>query len=475
MPSTNRASISSNATWTQNSQRSGDSTVVTYLTNWQRMVTNAIGGFLIYGDTTTVPKFRSYATTTDTFGTESSGPTSSSGQTFILRTSPTKNEVIAGFVTSSGVLNILCYNGATWSQEWTATVGGTGTTRRFDIAYETNSGDAMILYSSNVTTTNELTYRTKLGSVSCGSGNWSSATSLNPLRTSGTVQWVKMAWDRRTSSNLITAIWADSSSDLSAMVWIGTAWGNEPSAASETSLEIVAAAQDVEDFDVEYESLSGDVMIVWANSAGNNGVNGVRYRTCTGGTSSCTWSAVTTPPTFTDDATNLDISANPISDQIVFASIGNAGSDLQYGYWSGSAWTNTQNADTSCNVPTAGAKRVSTGWLVSGATARSIIRYADQGSTAIDWVVGNAASFTIQTDASQSPAPSNSVYFDIQMSPKNPDELMLLTSNVNNLYAKRLVMTAVPGFTWTNSDGTIIETSLPQAINSPYSFSFWRF
>jgi hypothetical protein len=50
---------------------------------------------------------------------------------------------------------------------------------------------------------------------------------------------------------------------------------------------------------------------------------------------------LTTPPTFTDDATNLDISASQIVINC-FASIGNAASDLQVGYWSGSAWTNTQ-------------------------------------------------------------------------------------------------------------------------------------
>jgi hypothetical protein len=259
------------------------------------------------------------------------------------------------------------------------------------------------------------------------------------------------------------------------MVWSGTAWGNEPAAVTEASLEIIATSQDIEDFDVEYESSSGDLMIVWANSAGSNGTNGVRYRTCTGGTSACTWNAVTTPPTFRNDATTMDISANPNSDEIVFASIGDAGRDLQLGYWNGSAWTNTNDADTSCNLPAAGEKLVATGWLVSGGTTRSVVRYADQGSNAIDWYTGNAGVFTKQTDFVPSPSVSNPGYFDIQMNPQGKDQLMLVTSGgANELIAKRLVMTAAPAFTWTNSDGAVLEATLPQHINSPFSFTFWR-
>ncbi|MEI6627212.1 MAG: prepilin-type N-terminal cleavage/methylation domain-containing protein [bacterium] len=433
-------------------------------------------GVIVYGDGTTIPKYRQYDKYTDTFGSQINTITSSSGNSFVIRTSPTKKEAIVGFVTSAGVLNVMCFNGSTWTQEFSKTVGGTGSTRRFDIAYENNSGDAMILYSTNVATTNELAYVTKLGSSGCGTANWTTATNLNPVRTSGIIQWVKMAWDKRAGKDLISTIWADSNSDLSTMIWSGTAWGNEPTTASETSLEVVGNAQDVEDFDVEYESLSGDVMIVWANSVGKRNTNGVRYRTCTGGTATCTWGSVTTPPTFKDDATNLDISANPHSNEIVFASIGNDGSVLQIGYWSGSSWTNTANIDNSCDTPLAGKKLVSTGWLISGATTRSVIRYADKTSTAFDWYVGNGSTFTLQSDLILAPAPISPFgSFDIQTNPLNESELMFMVSDgANNLLAKKLTMTSSGTFTLTNADVTALETTLPQSINNPFSFAFWR-
>jgi len=447
--------------------------LATYITNWRRTV-SALGGLLIYGDGTTMPKYRIYDSTLDVFSAEASSTESLAGITFIIRASPKGPEAIAGFVTATGALNVLCYDGTSWFQEWTAAVGGTGATRRFDIAYETASGDAMVLYSANVATNNELHYQALPAGSGCGSANWSAENTISSARTTGVVQWVKMAWDRRSSSNLITAIWADANSDLSAMVWSGSAWGNEPSTASATALDTVASAQDVENFDVEYESVSGDVMMVWGIAVGKK-TNGVRYRVCTGGTAACAWGAVTTPPTFADDAVSLDLSANPNTDEMAFASIGTNQNDLQIGYWSGSAWTNKANADTSCNTPIAGSKLVAAGWLISGATTRSIIRYADQGSSAIDWYVGNNGSFAKQTDFTVTPAPTGPIYYDVQMNPLSQDQLMsLVADGANGLFAKRLIFTAPSTFTWTNSDAAVLEAALPQSINSPFSFAYWR-
>lgn len=468
--------LESRVTWSRNIPPITDTiSVITYVANFAKSVaTHIVGGILVYGDGTTTPKYRTYDKTANSFGAEGSTVAGTSGRTFVIKTSPTKTEAVAGYTSATGVLQIMCFDGTTWSNDFSVTVGGTSTTRRFDIAYETSSGDAMVMYSTNTATTNELAYRTKSGGVGCGSASWSAATNVNPVRTTGVVQWIKMAWDKRGGQNLITALWADDQSDLSAMVWSGSAWGNEPSVALATSLQILATPQDVEDFDVEYESLSGDVMVVWGVAVGVN-TNGVRYATCSGGTSACTWSGVLTPPTLNDDATNLDISANPSSDEVVFASVGINQNDLQIGYWSGSTWTNTANADTSCNSPTAGSKTVASGWLISGATVRSVVRYADQGSSAIDWYTGNAGVFTKEVDFAISPAPSGPVYYQVEVDEVAKDQLMSLVSDgANDLFAKRLTMTAAPIFTWTNSDGTALSTILPQNITNPYSFAYWR-
>ena len=62
------------------------------------------------------------------------------------------------------------------------------------------------------------------------------------------------------------------------------------------------------------------------------------------------------------------------------------------------------------------------------------------------------------------------------MDPKNRDRLIFTYNDINSdLFAKRLVMTSAPTFTWTHSDGeAALETTLGQATSSPYSFSYWR-
>ncbi len=477
----NSKKVTSEVTWNFNSTRVRTINFSTYLSDWKKALSN---GVIIYGDTTTTPKSREYTATSNSFDAGASTLDTVSGFTFKIRTSPLKREAIGGYVDLAGTLQILCFDGIIWNREWSATVGGNGSTARFDIAYETNSGDVLVVYSKGVGSPSvEMGYRTKPGSSNCGLSNWSGESPLDAATTLGIVHWVKMAWDRRPSSDLIAAIWADANRDLSAMIWSGSSWGNEPSVL-EQSLEVVSAGQDVDDFDVEYESLSGDVLVVWANSAGADGTNGVRYRECTGGTSTCTWGAVTTPPTFSDDAHNLDISANPNDDQILFASIGNEGDDLQVGRWDGSAWANVANKDRGAQSSAAGAHLVDTGWLISGGTTRGVVVYHANNTTRVDYTIMTPGSPpTWSGNLSFSPSPTFGrprYWYDVQMDPLNKDNLIFTVSDTNSrLYAKRLVMSGAGAFTWSNTDanspgGSPLEATLGQRITSPFSFAYFR-
>lgn len=435
----------------------------------------SLSGLMIYGDGTNVPKYRTYNHTTNMFSAETPTFTATVGPTWIIKTSPTQHLALAGYYDSTGTLTIMCFDGATWYTEFTAASGGVGNRHRFDISFEKSTGDAMVIFSKGPHVPNQLGYRTKTGGTGCNTG-WANEVLFDPVRTANDIMYVKLAQDKRAGSNLIAMTWVDTSDDISAAIWSGTAWVNEPTATTDTNVERISSSHDIENMDIEYESLSGDVMLVWGNGTGSNGTNGVRYRTCTGGTSTCTWGAVTTPPTFADDATSLDIAANPLSNEMVFASIGNAGSDLQMGYWSGSAWTNTANADTSAGTPYVGSKLVATGWLTLGSTTRSIVVYNDSTGGEISWYAGNQGVFTLQSDFVASPAmASPRGYMDIHMDPLSPDQLMYLTSdNLGDLHAKRLIITGTSTLTWSDSDGGPLETTLPQIISSPFSFAFWQ-
>lgn len=468
--------VSSTVTWNFSAVRPESVTLISYLSDWRKAISG--GGILIYGDSTTTPKYRALDSA-GSFGAESSTPVAISGLNFAIKTSPTKTEAVAAFSNSAGLMQVYCYDGSTWTAEWSVTVGGTGTTRRFDIGYEKTTGDVIVFYSTNSATT-ELAYRTKSGSSACGSANWSGASTYAAARTTGVVQWVKMSEDLRSGQNLIAAIWADANRDLSGAIWNGSTWVNEPTAVLESNLEVASAATDVETFDIEYESLSGDIMVVWGN-AGTSTTNGAYYAVCPGGTSSCTWGTKTAIPAMANDATNLDISANSESDEIVFASIGNSGSDLQVNYWDGSTWSSNaanNDIDASAQTPTPGMKLLSTGWVVNGGTTRSVVVYADASATttSISYYTGSGDVFSAQTDFVGTPVPGAFRYFDIQMNPVDSSKLLLLFSDTNSdLFAKQLTMSSTPTFSWSNTEGgSALETTLGQALRSPFGFAYFR-
>ena len=472
--------VTSRIAWNHSIGDTRQISIESYLTNWRKSI-GGMDGLILYGNGTVLPRWRTYTSNTDIFSSENSMPSLvGNPRNFAVQSSPTKVEAIAGMLSTDGKLYIYCFDGTVWSQDWSVTIGvGTTRTKPFDIAYETTSGDAVVIYSTNVASSNELNLRTKSGTNSCGSASWSSPTAFDPVRTSGVVSWVKMITNPKVGSNLIGVIWADWNKDLSGAIWSGTALANEMPSAAETSLEAIntgATFPDVNSFDLAYESVSGDLMTIWGISTGANGTNGVRYRLCTGDSATCSWGAITTPPTFSDDATSLDLAANPNSDEIVFASIGNAGSDLQAGYWSGVGWTNTANLDISSRLPAAGSKLVSTGWLISGSTSRSVVLYQDNNATNIGWYVGNRGVFTLQTDTTVSPPfVSPQTWYESATNPKSKDQLMFtIADNNNDLFAKRLSMTSAPVFSWTASDGsTQVATSLGQNISRPYAFTYF--
>ncbi len=494
--------ITSTVSWNFSPGRANSVILTTYLSDWRKAISGD-SGIIAYGDTTasTLPKYRLFTDSSNNFAAEISAPTGTAvAKSIGIKTSPTKREAVAGYVYTSGAtatLQIMCFDGTTWTNDWSVVVNSAASanTKKFAITYETQSGDVLVVYSRNATATNALDYRTKSGTAGCGTANWSAAASL-PTGTSvttGNVQWVKMASDARASSDLIALTWADINSDLGAAIWSGTAWSTTNLKSLETALEVASASQDVDSFEVQYESLSGNIMVVWG-SGGTQNTNGAWYNRCVGGAAACTWTAARTAITaMANDATNLDLAANPNTNEMVFASIGNAGSDLQVAYWSGSAWSSTggNDIDNSTGTPAAGTKMVSAGWLINGSVTKSVITYSDvpSNNVVVNWATGTGASFTKESDCTTtsnpacSPSKANSVtkiWRDVIMDPVNKDQLMFIWSDSDSdLFAKRLTMSSSGAFTspdgWSNSDGSAaLEANLGQTLAAPFGFAYWR-
>ena len=245
-------------------------------------------GIALYGEgTVTTSRTRTWTQSSTTWAAEGSGPAAAASiRHVVLQASPTRDEMIAGIQTTAGSLYIQRWNGTSWSSEWNVTVGN-GNVQRFDIAYERNSGEAIIVYSGNVATTNELRYRVWNGS------SWTAATNLDAQRTTGVVHAVKLESHQGSLNNDIALAWGDANLDLSASYWNGATntWAAEPSAALSTGLSVVSTATSITTlcFDVALESSTGDMLVAW----GNDGVQDLIYA-ARGVGSGGSWSAATT-------------------------------------------------------------------------------------------------------------------------------------------------------------------------------------
>jgi hypothetical protein len=165
-----------------------------------------------------------------------------------------KNEKILAVLDSGLDINVQVSDGKSWSAELELiNVASFADYKCFDLAYESKSGDALLVYynKSNGNTPN---YRIWNGTE--WSNEWNAS-----INGTDDIYWIVLASDP--NSNEILMVTLNSTNGIWAQVWNGEAdvWGNVQlidTAASQTAYQC---------FDVVYESQSGYGFIAWANNS----------------------------------------------------------------------------------------------------------------------------------------------------------------------------------------------------------------
>lgn len=439
-------------------------------------------------------RIREYFGASSTFSSSFTPPGSTTAITQV-RSSPLRQEAIAAFLEDSGTLNVLCYNGASWSSEWTYSIG-TADTRRFDIAFEETSGDAMVLYSTGASTVNQLQYRTKPGSLGCGSSNWTSGVNMTTQRTTKRVDWVKLAWDKRPGTDRLAAAWStveDGTIDgyekatLSVRPWNGSAWESEPAVALENQLDYYNAAGRAAPFELEFEALSGDLMVLASYVRGTLG-NTLFYSRCTGasvnGVTPCSWTTVRQAVQGSlADGVYLALAADPISNDLAFGSVGSANEVLQLGRWNGSTWSTRSYGSNSACIPGDYADPVSIQWRTNGSTNRILMSYVgyDQcssGSRGLRILSANPSSLPSSLSGATSLRPDYQSdllnYIEMEANPVDRTRSMLLTVDASkkmSVYEMTLSSSGTVAFT---NRGGALENSITRARMYSAAFAYWR-
>ncbi|MEK6926095.1 MAG: hypothetical protein AABW50_02345, partial [Nanoarchaeota archaeon] len=445
-------------------------------------------GRIIYGEGTVVtPRTRVWFNSTQSWEDPESSLNSvaATSRHVVIKSSPRRDEILVGIQTTGGQLYIQRWNGSIWTSEWNVAVGN-GNLPRFDIVYEQNSGEALVVYGTNTATTNEIAYRIWDGN------SWAGPTNYNALRTSGIIQGLSMV--SLNNSNDIAVVWGDSNLDLSANYWNGASnsWVAEPSAALSTGVDTLGGAASLTtwSFDIEFESLSGELLIAWGNAASLD-VNYVTRGAGAGGV----WGSVLTAAAFNEQSGDLELSSDPTSNRILFVHGGgiDSGNDMEFAIWDGTAFPTTLDtnppcianaicADLSVDITGAGTTNNAGGWLSDSGNVRAIVTYDDNNNAGVDWIVWDSSGgWVLQPDCTTAcnsqPASGNDLMHRIRVNPLNPAELMFIGIDINSdLYAKKLTLLGT-ALTWSSTEpsGLALETTVSVTSGFPADFAYNKF
>lgn len=399
---------------------------------------------IVYGENGQGLRYRTLTLGATYWGAEGSIPgTSAYTPNFIrLISCPTRDEKISAFLCSNNTLYVSTWTSANgWAQSPTTICQGSNSSPRwFDIVYEQNSGNAMIVYSTG---TGVLAYRTWNGS------SWSSRSSVgNSYGTSTTIYWIRLA--AKPNSNEILMACCNSNRGCYARVWNGSSCGNSYNVNEWT---ITDAPSTYEGFAVVYEQSSGDGLLMYWN-ANNSSMEAVTWN----GTS---WSGPTTSSSI-GYPRGMDVKARPNSDEIMVVCDNNSASIISV-KWTGSSWGTSVTHYSAGGTPNY--HDVDSEWeYLSGheghctlaaryiSTERVVTRHSSDGS-----------SWTTMNDPL--PGTSGATFRNISLVRLlNSATIYLIANNSYNLYSWRW---SVEASSWIAGSMETLETSLASGPDNP--------
>jgi hypothetical protein len=227
----------------------------------------------------------------------------------VVKACPKRDEYIAVTLDANRAVKAQVYTNGSWNNLQTiASVPNVA--RGVDIAYETLSGDAIVVAADG--TANPTCY------VWNGDA-WTGPVTVNLSRL-GIVNWVNLA-SGPVSDEIIVMV-HDSKSNYTAQVWNGNAWGNEKLPASQS------ADANCESMAVEYETSGNQAIIVSANGT----LSSFKWSSWNG----TTWSSES-PTTIGNDFYWGTLVNDPNSDNMLLTYI-DTDNDIGKVFWNGSSW-----------------------------------------------------------------------------------------------------------------------------------------
>ncbi len=362
----------------------------------------ATEGMLAYGDTSdNIPKYQSWNGTS--WVSEAATATDSSALNYwvVLKACPTRDEYILGAIDASGHIHIQVWDGGSWGDALNITDSDAVYLRRkFDIAYEQTSGDALVLYNRDE---EDPWYYTWDG------GTWTGPTELD-LTTAGTGKPTYIALAPKKDSNEIMMAMVNGDDDIWTAHWTGSVWEDTLEA------EITASNDLRECFALAWENNSGDCLLIY----GEDIVTTARYRIYSGGS----WgSELINGPLINNTVYWLQAASDPssASDKIGLTSI-DSGADWRYFIWDGSSWGLSGPEDATCETATY--RDTSIAWIGTTGTCMAAAS-ADASLLHISYNIWNGTTWGSITDCTDNAG--DDIEWIRLLSDPDADEVMCIT------------------------------------------------
>jgi hypothetical protein len=232
---------------------------------------------------------------------------------------PVRKEIIMATIDGQDDINLAVWDGTSWGNPHVFSQNADKAKKCFDIAYESQSGDALVVGRTGGTTT--VSYNIWDGTA------WLHGTPQPAFNlASGALTLVAMASCPGNDSILIAAVnW---NVGLELFLWNGSAF---------SSLGTLATSLDGDNHgiaEIVYEQQSGDAFIFWSATGG------IHYRVWNG----ASLSAENTIPAFTADVSCIRAASDPTSDHIIVAGVDKF-CDVTVAIWDGDAWTDYREVE----------------------------------------------------------------------------------------------------------------------------------
>ncbi len=357
--------------------------------------------------------------------------------------SPTRDEKIVLGVNGSGVISGEIYSSGVWTAlPFSLSTVASSTNHGFDVAYESQSGHAIVVWNNNTSGTTPISFRVWDGS------SWSAVQNIT-VPNAGQAVELQLAADPTSDEMILIVCPQDAFIDY-AMVWNGSNWGNAVTLDSSVGL-------DRTEINVAYESQSGQALVVYDADASTNAL---AFRTWNG--SSWSGQGVLPAPAgvgAASDASWTVLASDPTSDRIAIAVVAD-GNETWLNVWDGSSWGTGLTATN--NASTIAARSVSVAFEATSGEALAV--YAESGQNTVSfrtWTSGGGWSAE-QTGPNLGAVPNS---MTLSVDPDN-NRLMLAVQDANN----DLKCIQWDGSAW----GTVhtLDTNTGETANQPFLFLY---